>query len=57
VYLLSGTVFYVYLAHVLQADKLGSVVVLAAVAAIMSVALSLGIGSGFQHFLSFFPGQ
>jgi stage V sporulation protein B len=55
--ILSGAVFYVYLARVLPTDELGSVVVLAAIAAIMSVVFSLGIGSGFQHFLSYYLGR
>lgn len=57
VFLLSGAVFYVYLAHVISPDELGSVVILAAIAAIMSVAFSLGIGSGFLHFVSFYLGR
>jgi stage V sporulation protein B len=55
--LLLGAVFYVYLARALPSDQLGSVVVLAAIAAILSVAFSLGVGSGFQHFLSFYLGR
>lgn len=56
-FLLAGAVFYLYLARVLSADELGAVVILSAIAALMTVVFSLGIGPGFQHFLSFHLGR
>ena len=56
-FLLSGAIFYLYLARALPYNDLGAVVVLSAIAALMPVAFSLGIGPGFQHFLSFYLGR
>ncbi len=56
-FLLSGAVFYLYLAHVLSYNDLGAVVILSAIAALMPVVFSLGIGTGFQHFLSYHLGR
>lgn len=49
----SGAVFYLYLARVLPLNELGAVVVLQAFAFIVSTAAALGLGRGFQHFLSY----
>ena len=57
VLLLSGAVFYVFVAHVLPTYDVGAIVILAALASIMAVVFSLGIGPGFQHFLSFHLGR
>ncbi len=57
VFLLSGAIFYLYLARVLPPNDLGAVVILSAIAAVMAVAFSLGIGPGFQHFLSYHLGR
>ena len=55
--LLSGAIFYLYLARVLSQVDLGAVVILSAIAALMAVVFSLGIGPGFQHFLSYHLGR
>ncbi len=57
VFLLSGAVFYLYLARILPTYDVGAIVILAAIATIMAVVFSLGIGPGFQHFLSFHLGR
>ncbi len=57
IFLLSGAVFYLYLARVLSHTDLGAVVILSAIAALMAVVFSLGLGPGFQHFLSFYLGR
>lgn len=57
VFLLSGAVFFLYLAHVLPNASLGAIVILSAIAALMVVVFSLGFGFGFQHFLSFYLGR
>lgn len=49
--------FYLYLARVLSDSDLGAVVILSAIAALMTAVFSLGIGTGFQHFLSFYLGR
>lgn len=54
---LSGGVFYLYLARVLPYAELGSVVVLTAIAALLSASFGLGLGYGFQHFLSYYLGR
>lgn len=54
---LSGALFYIYLARVLPYTDLGAVVILSAIAGIMPVVFSLGLGTGFQHFLSFHLGR
>lgn len=56
-FLLAGAIFYLYLARALPESDLGAVVILSAIAALMPVAFSLGIGPGFQHFLSFYLGR
>jgi stage V sporulation protein B len=56
-FFLSGGIFYLYLAHVLPTDELGSVVVLAAIATLVSTGAALGLGGGFQHFLSFYQSR
>ena len=57
VFFTAGGIFYLYLAHVLAPDDLGTVVVLSAVALIASTAAVLGLGAGFQHFLAFYQGR
>ncbi len=54
---LTGTIFFLYLARILPATELGAVVVLQAIATIVSAGVSLGLNSGFQHFLSFYRGR
>jgi len=56
-FLLAGAVFYLYLAHILPPNELGAVVILQAIATVVSTAVALGLGSGFQHFLSFYRGR
>jgi O-antigen/teichoic acid export membrane protein len=56
-FFLSGGVFYLYLAHVLPTDELGSVVVLGAIASIVSAGAAAGLQGGFQHFLAFFQSR
>jgi stage V sporulation protein B len=56
-FFLSGALFYLYLARVLPPSELGAVVILQAIATIVAAAVSLGLGSGFQHFLSFYRGR
>jgi O-antigen/teichoic acid export membrane protein len=53
-FLLAGGIFYLYLARVLPLGELGSVVILQAIAPIASTAISLGLGAGFNHFLSYY---
>ena len=55
-FFLAGGVFYLYLARAIPTGEVGTIVVLSAVAAIVSAACSLGLGSGFQHFLSYHLG-
>ncbi|MGI0132409.1 MAG: oligosaccharide flippase family protein [Thermoplasmata archaeon] len=54
---LSGAVFYLYLAHLLPPAELGIVVVLLAITALVSTSFSLGLGPGFQHYLSYHIGR
>jgi O-antigen/teichoic acid export membrane protein len=56
-FFLAGGVFYLWLAHTLPSEELGSVVVLSAIALIMSTGAALGLGAGFQHFLSFYKSR
>ncbi len=56
-FFLSGALFYLYLARVIPPNELGAVVILQAIATIVAAAVSLGLGSGFQHFLSFYRGR
>jgi len=56
-FLLAGAVFYLYLAHVLPPSELGAVVILQAIGTVVSTAVALGLGSGFQHFLSYYRGR
>jgi O-antigen/teichoic acid export membrane protein len=53
-FLLAGGVFYLYFARVLPLNELGSVVILQAIAPILSTAVSLGLATGFNHFLSYY---
>lgn len=56
-FFLAGAVFYLALARLLPYTELGAVVILAAVASLMTVVFSFGIGPGFKHFLSFYLGR
>ena len=56
-FFLAGAIFYLVLARLLPQDKLGSVVVLLAIATLVSSIFSLGLGQSFQHFLSFYLGR
>lgn len=56
-FLLAGAVFYLALARLLPYSDLGAVVILSAVAVVVPVVFSLGIGPAFQHFLSFYLGR
>jgi len=50
---LGGALFYLYLARVLPLGELGAVVILQAFAFILATGAALGLGRGFQHFLSY----
>lgn len=54
---LAGGVFYLYLARVAPAAEIGAVAVLGAIATLVTVGISLGLGTGFQHFVSFYRGR
>jgi O-antigen/teichoic acid export membrane protein len=56
-FLLAGAAFYLYLARVLPPEELGAVVLMQAIATIVSVLVSLGLSYGFQHYLSFYRGR
>ncbi len=56
-FFLAGAIFYLYLARVLPTAELGSVVVLLAIGTLVSACFSLGLGPGFQHFLSYYLGR
>ncbi len=56
-FFLAGALFYLFLARVLPPTELGAVVVLQAIGTIVSTSVALGLGSGFQHFLSFYRGR
>ncbi len=56
-FFLSGGAFYLYLARILPTGELGSVVVLGAIASLVSIAAALGLGGGLQHFLAFYRGR
>ncbi len=51
---LAGALFYLYLARAVPLVELGGVVILQAFAFIVSTAAALGLGRGFQHFLSYY---
>ena len=52
-FLVAGGVFYIYLARVLPLGELGSVVILQSIAPVVGTAMTLGLGAGFNHFLSY----
>jgi O-antigen/teichoic acid export membrane protein len=52
-FFLSGGLFYLYLARILPTNELGSVVVLGAIASLVSIGATLGLGGGFEHFLAY----
>jgi|HubBroStandDraft_1064217.scaffolds.fasta_scaffold05412_3 O-antigen/teichoic acid export membrane protein len=56
-FFVAGGVFYLYLARVLPTGELGAVVVLGALASLVSIAAALGLGGGFQHFLAFYQSR
>ncbi len=56
-FFLAGAVFYLSLARLLSPDQLGTVVVVLAVVTLVSAVFSLGLGQGFQHFLSYYLGR
>lgn len=56
-FFVAGAIFYLYLARLLSAGQVGSVVVLLAIATLLSAVFSLGLGPSFQHFLSFYLGR
>ncbi len=56
-FFLAGAIFYLYLARVLPTTELGSVVVLLAIGTLVSACFSLGLGPGFQHYLSYYIGR
>ena len=56
-FVVTGAIFWFYLAHVLPSSELGTVVILAAIAALASVIFPFGLGTGFQHFLSYYIGR
>jgi stage V sporulation protein B len=57
VFLLSGAIFYLYLARVMAPGDLGAVVVFGAIAALIASATSLGLGPGLQHFIAYHTGN
>lgn len=56
-FLSASAIFYLALAHLLPVADLGAVVILSAIATVMTVVFSLGTGPAYQHFLSFYIGR
>jgi stage V sporulation protein B len=56
-FFLSGGLFYLYLARILPASELGSVVVLGAIASLVSIGATLGLGGGFEHYLAYYASR
>lgn len=54
---ISGFVFYIYIIHFYGSDLVGTVALLLAIVSLLNVSFSLGLGSGMQHYLSFFIGK
>lgn len=56
-YVLAGFIFYIYIIHFYSSELVGVVALLLAIASLLNMVFSLGIGYGMQHFISYHLGK
>ncbi len=54
---LAGFIFYIYVIHFYSSELVGTVALLLAIVSLLNIFFSLGIGTGMQHYLSYFLGK
>ncbi|MEM4137040.1 MATE family efflux transporter, partial [Metallosphaera sp.] len=52
-----GFLFYLFLVHFFSTEIVGAIALLNAILALFSIIFSLGLGTGVQHFISYYIGQ
>lgn len=53
----AGFLFYIYIIHFFSAEVVGVVALLLAIASLLNIIFSLGLGNGVQHFISYYLGK
>ncbi|MGC8497808.1 MAG: flippase [Thermoplasmata archaeon] len=54
---LAGFIFYIYVMHFFSSELVGTVTLLLAIVSLLNIFFSLGLGTGMQHYLSYFLGK
>ncbi|MFG1445708.1 MAG: oligosaccharide flippase family protein [Thermoplasmatales archaeon] len=54
---LAGFIFYIYIIHFYSSELVGTVALLLAIASLMNIFFSLGLGYGLQHYISYHMGR
>jgi O-antigen/teichoic acid export membrane protein len=54
---LAGFIFYIYVIHFYSSELVGVVALLLAIASLLNITFSLGLGYGLQHFISYHLGR
>ncbi|MGC8693536.1 MAG: polysaccharide biosynthesis C-terminal domain-containing protein [Thermoplasmata archaeon] len=57
VVLFEGFLFYLFLVHFFSTEIVGAIALLSAIMALFSIIFSLGLGTGVQHFISYYLGK
>jgi len=55
--LLEGLLFYIFLVHIFDTEIVGAIALLSAIFFLFSIIFSLGLGTGVQHFISYYIGR
>ncbi|MEM3844606.1 MAG: hypothetical protein QXU98_02730 [Candidatus Parvarchaeota archaeon] len=55
--ILEGFLFYLFIVHFFSTEIVGAIALLSAILALFSIIYSLGLGTGVQHFISYYIGQ
>ncbi|MGC8582056.1 MAG: hypothetical protein ACP5MW_06950, partial [Thermoplasmata archaeon] len=56
VVLFEGFLFYIFIVHFFSTEIVGAIALLSAILALFSIIFSLGLGTGVQHFISYYLG-
>ena len=57
VFVLAGFIFYIYIIHYYSSELVGTVALLSAITSLLSAFFALGLGSGLQHYISYYLGR
>ncbi|MGC9088499.1 MAG: MATE family efflux transporter, partial [Conexivisphaera sp.] len=57
VMIFEGFLFYIFIVHFFSTEIVGAIALLSAILALFQIIFSLGLGTGVQHFISYYLGR